>query len=289
MKTKLLIILFLCSFLGFSQSEKNYVLLDSLASKYQVNKYTLNTNKLYGVHTEVEMYNILRGEIILLISVLPNLYNNQPKWKEIQWQEIKNNVISPEKITRRIINIISPYEASDYMLESKEFNKFSLVKKENEKYYVAKFSLFEWFYVVEFKSYINVSQIKNYILNLGQNPIKRIDFMEGKDKESFFIPHHLRNIYLSQIENHGNEKIYRFWTFDGWQVSDYYNEHRGIDRFAYIEGKGIVGGSYDFYFKFVPKYTSKNHIYIKLTPEQWEENGLQEKIMWAKELFPERQ
>ncbi|MFJ1263097.1 hypothetical protein ACILDS_10455 [Capnocytophaga canis] len=115
MKTKLLIILFLYSFLGFSQSEKSYVLLDSLASKYQVNKYTLNTNKLYGVHTEVEMYNILRGEIILLISVLPNLYNNQPKWKEIQWQEIKNNIISPEKITRRIINIISPYEASDYI------------------------------------------------------------------------------------------------------------------------------------------------------------------------------
>ena len=83
MKTKLLITLFLCSFLGFSQSEKSYVLLDSLASKYQVNKYTLNTNKLYGVHTEVEMYNILRGEIILLISVLSDLYENKPKWEKL--------------------------------------------------------------------------------------------------------------------------------------------------------------------------------------------------------------
>ena len=83
MKTKLLIVLFLCSFLGFSQSEKSYVLLDSLASKYRVNKYTLNTNKLYGVHTEVEMYNILRGEIILLISVLSDLYENKPKWEKL--------------------------------------------------------------------------------------------------------------------------------------------------------------------------------------------------------------
>ena len=83
MKTKLLITLFLYSFLGFSQSEKSYALLDSLASKYQVNKYTLNTNKLYGVHTEVEMYNILRGEIILLISVLSDLYENKPKWEKL--------------------------------------------------------------------------------------------------------------------------------------------------------------------------------------------------------------
>lgn len=282
-------ILFFQSFLLFSQTEKKYILLDSLQSKYKVEKYTLNTKSLYKVDTEVEVYNVMKGDVILLISILPDIQNNKTKWEKIDWEEINDKIFSFRKIEKQILELTQPHLPEHYELKSKDFNTYFLVKREKKGYYKARFCLLEWFYIVDFKPYVNISQTKNCILNLGQTPITRVNFEYVEKKEDFFVPAYLKNIYLSNIEEKDSEKLYRFWTFDGWNVQDWYNDHRGIDRFAYIPSKGIVGGSYDFYFGFKSPWGGKYAIDIKLTPEQWKENREQEKIMWAKELFPEKQ
>ncbi|MEN5233942.1 hypothetical protein [Sphingobacterium faecium] len=51
------------------------------------------------------------------------------------------------------------------------------------------------------------------------------------------------------IRERNDELAYQFWTYTNW------HEHRhkfdrGIDRFVYHPSKGIIGGSFDFYFYF---------------------------------------
>ncbi len=54
------------------------------------------------------------------------------------------------------------------------------------------------------------------------------------------------------------------------------NHHRGIDRFVYIPEKGIVGGSYDFYFRYPEGFHIPDTILWK--------NILEENVMTAEEL-----
>ncbi|QQQ30075.1 hypothetical protein [Chryseobacterium indoltheticum] len=88
--------------------------------------------------------------------------------------------------------------------------------------------------------------------------------------------------YLSKEFFIKKNKAYQFWTFDGWWAIDGYNEHRGIDRFLYIPDKGIVGGSYDFYFRLKPKISSND--YFTVSDYALWDNIINEKIMIAKEL-----
>ncbi|WP_223583020.1 hypothetical protein [Sphingobacterium sp. GVS05A] len=48
-----------------------------------------------------------------------------------------------------------------------------------------------------------------------------------------------------------NNLAYQFWTYTNWHAHAHeYEFDRGIDRFVYLPGKGIIGGSFDFYFYF---------------------------------------
>jgi hypothetical protein len=72
-----------------------------------------------------------------------------------------------------------------------------------------------------------------------------------------------------------NSDGYQFWTFIDWTAPDssYYIE-RGIDRFVYLQGKGIIGGSFDFYF-----YFNRKKLPIKYT--DFLNNIKEEKVMIA--------
>ncbi|MCS3556176.1 hypothetical protein EDF66_10399 [Sphingobacterium sp. JUb20] len=56
-------------------------------------------------------------------------------------------------------------------------------------------------------------------------------------------------MYLSDIITIGKEIAYKFGTYASWNIVDGWNYPSGIDRLVYISGKGIVGGSFDFYFE----------------------------------------
>ena len=287
MKTKLLIVLFLYSFLGFSQSEKRFILLNDIIPR-NVKKYTLDTEKMYGVKTQIELYNLEHYLGLFLFSVLPDLETNK-NWEEVPYLLIENEILPLEKIQETILN----------SNQLKIFNKYRLVKKIDNKFFVAKNVLIEKFKIINTETSLKISG--SNIINLKDKIMTYSDVrkayhqisnkfpMEGDTYEYSWIKEEFRAIYLSEIKQKDNEKIYLFWTFDDWnkdskkqnygyhkeikQIEDY-NYHRGIDRFAYIEGKGIVGGSYDFYFD---------------QTEDGFKRVIRYDIMWAKELFPERQ
>lgn len=282
---------------GFIYSQE-YFLLDSLKKDFKVNEYVLNTQDIYNINKDINIYNIFVSENkILLLSVLPDLdeeilprmNEKGQNWEVIGYDKIKNNLFSKNKIQNML---------QEWQLNSSPENKtlkYKLVKKEGETYYVSKVCLTESFNITDLtfpliSSYgtINVSEPKISIRQMREvfkNQIPNEEFIMDVRNNNLLrktdVPYSFRN-YLSKEYNVKGNKAYQFWTFDGWWVQDGYNEHRGIDRFLYIQGKGIVGGSYDFYFRFRPKTSSEK--YFTISNNALWNNIINEKIMVAREV-----
>ncbi len=280
----------------FSQE---YFFLDSLKTEFKVNKYTLETKDLYNINKNIDVFNVfISKNNILLLSVLPDLDEKilpglderGNNWKVIDSADFKNQIISNSKLRTLIF---------DWKTENKPENKtlkYKIIKRLNGQYYVSKFCLTEFFSISKLKSplitsygTINTEEKKvtiremqrslkeqlpneDFIMDIRNNsPIRYID--------NTFV---FRN-YLSKELNVNGFKAFQFWTFDGWWGHDGYNEYRGIDRFVYIPEKGIVGGSYDFYFRWRPKISSTN--YFTVSTEKLWNNIINEKVMIAQELL----
>ncbi|WP_260255320.1 hypothetical protein [Elizabethkingia meningoseptica] len=263
----------------------NYIVLDSLKNVWGnnvINKFTLNTKELYGLDKTVEVYNVLYNNAVLLISALPDIKGNE-NWIKVDINDIKKDILTrsqlKEFIMERYLNNIS----------EKKTLKYGLIKKINGEYYVPNTTLVEYFYIKNYK----FPFIPSYGTIDINGPMVTIKEMEKSYKEqisewevpvnpeygdiTFAFPVYARN-YLSKTTNIKGQKAYQFWTLDNWRVRDYYSTYRGIDRFIYIPDKGIVGGSYDFYFTFVPR----NNPPIS-SEKEWD-NIVNEKVMIAEEL-----
>ncbi|WP_294236460.1 hypothetical protein [Chryseobacterium sp. sg2396] len=277
---------------------QEYLLLDDLKTNFKINEYTLDTKDLYNIQKDINVFNIfISKENILLLSVLPDLDENiLPRmdergnnWMIINYDKIKDKVFSKEKM----LSMLSDWKMNNTS-EKKTF-QYKLIKKENGSYYVSKKCLTEFFSIANLESplvstygTINISEKKVTIQQMEKSFKKQIPsqkfIMDPRDADlskNIDIPYSFRN-YLSKELLIKGEKAYQFWTFDGWWMQDGYDEHRGIDRFLYIPDKGIVGGSYDFYFKLKPK-NSSNEYYTATNGLLWN-NIINEKIMIAKEL-----
>ncbi|OBS13552.1 hypothetical protein ATE49_12380 [Elizabethkingia miricola] len=263
----------------------NYIVLDSLKNVWGnnvINKYTLNTKELYGLDKTVEVYNIVYNDAILLISALPDIKGND-NWIKIDINTIKKDILSRSQLKKFIM------ERYINNTSEKKTLMYGLVKKINGEYYVPKMTLVEYFYIKSYK----FPFIPSYGTIDINSPTVTIKEMEKSYKEqvpdweipinpkygdiTFAFPIYARN-YLSKKLNIKGQKAYQFWTLDNWRVVDYYSVYRGIDRFIYIPDKGIVGGSYDFYFTFVPRENPP------ISSEKEWDNIINEKIMIAEEL-----
>lgn len=277
---------------------QEYFLLDDLKTNFKINEYTLDTKDLYNIQKDINVFNIfISKENILLLSVLPDLDEKilhrmderGNNWMIINYDKIKDKVFSKEKI----FSMLSDWKMNNTP-EKKTF-QYKLIKKENGSYYVSKKCLTEFFSIANLESplvstyaTINISEKKVTIQQMEKSFKKQIPsqkfIMDPRDADlskNIDIPYSFRN-YLSKELLIKGKKAYQFWTFDGWWMQDGYDEHRGIDRFLYIPDKGIVGGSYDFYFKLKPK-NSSNEYYTATNGLLWN-NIINEKIMIAKEL-----
>ncbi|AQX84058.1 hypothetical protein I6H88_13980 [Elizabethkingia bruuniana] len=288
MKLLLTVFLIILSNSFFAQKDNkktyytNYIVLDSLKNVYGdnvINKFTLNTKELYGFDKSVEIYNVLYNNAVLLISALPDIKGNE-NWIKIDINAIKKDILTrpqlKEFIMERYLNNIS----------EKKTLKYGLVKKIDGEYYVPKMTLIEYFYVKSYK----FPFIPAYGTIDINGPIVTIKEMEKSYREqipdrgfplspyetdySFSFPIYARN-YLSKIYTLNGNNAYQFWTLDNYRTADYYSTYRGIDRFIYIPEKGIIGGSYDFYFSF----NSSSELAKKI-----KENIINEKVMIAEEL-----
>lgn len=292
---KLLLFLLLIPTYMFSQE---YILLDSLKKGFKLNEYTLDTGEIYNISKDINVYNVFVSETnILLLSVLPDLdekilpkmHKKGSNWMMIDYDKIKGKVFS----RKDILNMAFDWKTNN--VPKKKTLQYKLVKKENGSYYVSKMCLTEFFSIADFKfpmistyGTINISEQKVTIKQMEESFKRQIpdedfimDVRETDYKKNVDISYSVKN-YLSKELSIKDNKAYQFWTFDGWWGDDGYNEYRGVDRFIYIPDKGIVGGSYDFYFRLKPKISS-NGYYTATTELLWN-NIINEKIMIAKEF-----
>lgn len=285
----------LISNLFFAQE---YFLLDSLKKDFKINEYTLDTKDIYNIKKNIHIYNIfVSKENILLLSVLPDLDEKiLPKmdeegnnWMIIDYDKIKGKIFSKDNI----LNLSFDWKSNN--TPEKKTLQYKLIKKENGSYYVSKLCLTEFFSIAALKApiistygTINIGETKVTIKQMEESIKKQIpnqifimDVQENSFSKNIDNSYSFRN-YLSKEYSVKGNKAYQFWTFDGWWAHDGYDEHRGIDRFLYIPDKGIVGGSYDFYFRLKPK-NSSNDYYFAPAGLLWD-NIINEKIIIAKEL-----
>ncbi|WP_275151444.1 hypothetical protein [Elizabethkingia meningoseptica] len=299
---KILIILTIIS-ICYSYGQK-YIMLDSLSKKFKVKEYTLNTKALYGINKNIIVYNIfVDNKRILLLSILPELEENKTYkegitdyeklanvigkgslekkelyWKKINFDDIKNNIITISDINY----ITSEWEIAN--TPDKKTFSYSLVKRVGNDYYVPKNCLTEFFTIADVKppliapyGTINISEPKTTIREIKEifkNRFPNFPFpldVNNIGMRYLDVSFSLHNYFSKEYIIKGN-KAYQFWTLDGWWYTDGLNEQRGIDRFVYIPGKGIVGGSYDFYFR-----------KLIVNSLLWD-NIINEKIMIAEEL-----
>lgn len=288
---KILFILLCIPCFVFSQK---YFLLEELKTDFKVETYTLDTSELYGVRKNLNIYNVyLSPNHILLLSVLPDLDESilprtderGQNWTVLDFEKLsKEDIISKSKVKE----IVSDWLVSN--TPEKKRLDFKLIKKVNNRYYVSKLCLTEFFNITSLKGPL----VSSYgTLNISEQKVT-VKEVEKSFKEQFpgrkFImdvrdldrlrnlsdPFSFRNYLSKEYKIKGNT-AYQFWTFDGWWNIDGYNEHRGIDRLVYIPGKGIVGGSYDFYFRL-------SHNRFRLSDYRLWENIINEKVMTAEEL-----
>ncbi|WP_228428217.1 hypothetical protein [Chryseobacterium oncorhynchi] len=288
-KKLLLIILMILFNISYSQQ---YISLDSLQSNYTVKKYTLQTKELYGIDKTIELYNVyVLPHKLVLFTVLPNLEGND-NWKKLDVQVSKEDIYTKKQLENWI------YKREP---KNKDFGYGKIIKKVGKHYYASAANLIEVFNIENYpfplvSSYgtINTMEKKVSINEMAalyteiytkRNPklIFPMDVREADHIHYGDMNYNFRN-YLSKEYKIGKNDVYQFWTFDGWWVIDGYNSQRGIDRFAYIPEKGIVGGSYDFYFAFLPKQMLNNKTHLPIADDKLWDNIMNEKIMIAKEI-----
>lgn len=280
MKHIILFFLFLVCQISFGQ---RYISLDNLTEKHNVKRYTLSL-KTYGIDREFEIYNVFRGDQLIVFSILPDL-DSDSDWQKIEYKNYSGQ------------NMISLYKLISELAQQGNtgVGHYLLVKSTNEGSFVAKTTRIDVFTIVDFPAEFQFSE--NNILNLGQKCILPQELKQVfKDKypnEVFpsdemssgmiYFPTYLESVYLSDIQEVNNEKMYYFWN---------YNVDYKPEKFVYMQDRGIVAITYNYYFSFptrgkIVPYDKKSKRY-KLK-KIWSENYSEEKIMWAKELFPEKQ
>jgi len=285
------ILLFLFSMLFSGNGKAQQVVFINVAmldSAYQVNQYTLNAKELYGTDHTLELYNVwINDQYFMLFSVLPD-FEQGGLWEEIVIgadHEIMDYNRFQETITSRIV---------DGKYFSKDFT-FRLLKFEGNRYYQSKWCLFENFRVLQLPhplntppNTLNLDRTPLTIRNMGREYAKLFPgsrFEINPWEFHFERDDFLYGYYLSGKMSIKGQTAYRFWTFSDYNMVDGFNVKRGVDRFIFIPGKGIVGGAYDFYFVFDNpwKPIAREKRYT-ISQEQWLKNILDEKVMLAEEL-----
>lgn len=297
MYTRTLLIICLLTFFlkGYSQDFR-YIILDNLRDKSKITNYTLRVRDLYDYDGSIELFNIrpnpiaslpkTYSDVLILCSVLPD-FESSENWSSIDSTDLKTNMISFQELLEDVtssLNILDMQIKKD----TKFLHKYQVVKKVGDQYLVSKKCLVEFYAIREYPSNYNIpyATIDTTQKKVSIRDMKNV--FEGllQEKKVFPLDIHelptylddnlrVRREYLTSIFKLKDDTAYKFWTFTDWSITDGWNVDRGIDRFIYIPNKGIVGGSYDFYFHFLNRIHDSN---------KWFKNILNENVMIAEEF-----
>ena len=224
------------------------------------------------------------GQEILLFSVLPSSGHLQENWEKVNLDSIRDKVLSVYDIKAFID------KKSDPEYKWQNSLNWAIVKKEFGEFYISKNCLTELFTISNHKPSavdpnrtINTQAATTTMREIRQKEPDAFESMDPRGDYKFLQANsNLRGFYFSRKIKIASMDAYQFWTFADWNAVDSWNINRGIDRFVYIPGKGIVGGSYDFWFKFRPAMVEDNDVFV--SGERLWNNMLEEKVMLAEKL-----
>jgi len=300
-------ILFLLLIIHFIRAEavdRKYVLLDGKndTGAYNKSHFLLNTKKLYKVDYNVEIFNFQfpenegRNRNLILFSVLPDVITGQG-WVEIKDQNIIENLLDIETLKEELFAPGFGLGGSEQVNSQKFFGEYLAVKKDGKKYFYAPNTLLEKFTIVSFDNtfpsvygYLNLEQpkiaLKDYLELFKKSfpyELSPFEFDKRVESPTYRFGSRLWKEYLSKEVKTSAGKAYQFWTIGASNGADYYDWTKGINRFLYHPTIGIIGGSYDFYFR---DYVGNGYELIRqqkplnnLTNTEWNQNILEEKIM----------
>lgn len=268
-----------------------YFILDLNNGAYKVNTVRLNSKALYGIDSDIELFNVVFNNRLILFSVLPT----KTPWSEIDTVLIKNQLIDSKALLdifqighKQIAN------ASWYPTLPVKRSDIRLIIKRNGKYMASEYCISEYFRIVNgFTSFPN--QMPPCDINILSKPLSVKTFEEDyKRISSFYSPNSTSSpnsiifdarmaigeferplLFFSKKVRYKEISAYQFWLYDDWSISDGPNEQRGVDRFLYAKDIGIIGGSYDFWFERI----LKGDDYKKLFS-----NYMAERIMYPTEI-----
>jgi len=301
---RIFMILF-CLFSYFDGSSQiKYFIYEKDNKEFESSDYKLNTKSLYKIDREVRIFNIMtkvhtfigkkgiyNGQHdynIMLFSVLPDLSGTED-WVKINLDTIRSSIIDFTKLKELHKKNTLSYFNNVAKETTKYFNEYKIIVKEGTDYFMPKNCL------LQFYSVRNRPQIFTNVygtINTQDSTCSILDFEKifkgaypdspfplfrmGEDPLSFLEWARDRREYLSKkIVLRDSLTAYQFWTYVDWTQDDYkYDIERGIDRFVYLPNKGIIGGSFDFYF-----YFHRKKIPIKYT--DFMNNIKDEKVMMA--------
>lgn len=284
-----------------------YFIIEEDTEDYHLMTYDLSTKSLYGIDRKVSLFNlILKNKIwtndrkehfsekkdnsnLILFSVLPDLKSN------IDWIEISLDTIQGQMVTSSHLMELFLKNTVSFMNEknrevTKYFNSYKPILKRGNQFFIPKNCLLE-FYVVNNRPDIFSNPYGT--INTQLSPISILHFAEifkktdpnakfplytiGDDNTyTSFDRIRDRREYLSRVlELPKGIKAYQFWTYSDWYGQSFnYIFDRGIDRFVYHPSKGIIGGSFDFYFYF-------NRKKLPIEYSDFLQNIKEEKVMIA--------
>lgn len=252
---------------SYDRSTDLYYILDkdSLPRSVIFTKVKLNAKHLYGVNAEIELFNLIDGYRLILFSALPDLKSTGSNWKAVSPIVFKNKVLSYNELKNFADKQLEKFSQSDYVdVKSVKNDNIKLVVKEKGNYLISNFCLTEFFIINNHQRiFPNESNIN--VINTLSPPFGVKEFENAyKDAYHKTSP----NIIYSDIrtsltspkekpllfrsattESFAGLKAWKFWSFNSWNVMDGLNKQRGVDRFLYVPNKGIVGGSFDFWFE----------------------------------------
>jgi len=300
----LLLIILIIVCLGKSRAQAKYFILEDTSVNYQVHQVSMSAKELYGIEAKVECFNILYDgyaldkkvvkkdydQNLILFSALPDMQGKE-SWKEIVLDSIQKSLIDFGALNKLFESHTYSLFFDKYGSKTKFLNDYKIIVKRNSKLYTPAICLLQ-FYAIRNRPDIFTNPFGTINTHLKSISVKQVEKIY-KDRypysnfpvygigecperlESFDRIRDRREYLSKKIDLKTGETRYQFWTFTDWfQHRHNYELERGIDRFIYTAEKGIIGGSFDFYF-----YFHRKKLPIKYT--DFLNNIKEEKVMMA--------
>jgi len=242
-----------------------YFLIDQNSPDYKTNRITLNAQELYQKNEPIELINLqFDKNSLILFSVLPE---GSSSWEEIDKLTTEKQVLGFTALKELFKSAFDVYRTSNGLNDGHlKRDDIRLVFKVGNKYQISRFCITEFFQIIQ-QPMIFPNQMGNPFINI-ESPMLNVKQFEDKSISLFktLSPNAIKSaeatgtspllapmakplLFRSGSVQINGKEAYKFWQYAGWNVADGSNFRRGIDRFLFMPGIGIIGGSFDFYFQ----------------------------------------